>query len=38
MVVEPAFGDANTEHMSPNPTTGKTDQQRFGGRRKNKGE
>ncbi|MEA5515723.1 hypothetical protein, partial [Nodularia sp. UHCC 0506] len=36
MVVEPAFGDPNTEHMIPDPVTGKTDQQRFGERRRNK--
>ncbi|GAB4175324.1 MAG: hypothetical protein Fur006_05670 [Coleofasciculaceae cyanobacterium] len=37
MVVEPAYGDANTEHMIPG-ATGETDQQRFGRRRKNQGE
>jgi hypothetical protein len=37
MVVEPASGGSNTEHMIPDPVTGKTDQQRFGGRRSNKG-
>jgi vacuolar-type H+-ATPase subunit H len=38
MVVEPAFGGSNTEHMIPDPVTRKTDQQRFGGRRRNKDE
>ena len=35
MVVEQKFGDPNTEHMIPNPVTGKTDQQRFCSKRRN---
>ena len=36
MFVEPGFGDSNTEHRVPNPETGKTDQERFGARRRSK--
>ena len=38
MLVEPAFGDPNTEHMVPDPLTGETDQQRFGKRRRTSSE
>jgi hypothetical protein len=33
--IEPRFGDPNAEHMVPDPETGLTEQQVFGGRRRN---